>query len=134
MGSTPRAQVLIVDDDPDVRQALAELLDSDGYPVTCVADGAEALETLAASDEPELMLVDLRMPGVSGGDLLAAVERNQRWSKIAVLVMTSAPECIAAEALTNAGVRVLSKPLDADCLLSEIASAVDRRRAKAAAL
>ena len=58
---------LVVDDDPDIREALAGILADEGYQVTACADGAQALAHLGAgSDPPCLILLDLMMPGMSG--------------------------------------------------------------------
>lgn len=57
--------ILVVDDDPFIRDVLAELLAEEGYPVATAADGAEALRFVAAT-RPSLVLLDLDMPVVDG--------------------------------------------------------------------
>jgi CheY-like chemotaxis protein len=66
--------ILLVDDDPDVREALAGALGDEGYSVACASDGPVALRLLAAGARPSLILVDLHMPAMGGlrlGRLLA---------------------------------------------------------------
>ena len=68
-----KASVLVVEDDADVRASLAELLAQEGYEVFEAADGAAARELLA--DRPfDVMTLDLRLPVLSGPDLLAALD------------------------------------------------------------
>ena len=58
--------ILIVDDDPDLQEALADLLQTTGYRVSSADDGAKALQRLRESDAPCLILVDLMMPVMDG--------------------------------------------------------------------
>ena len=59
-------RVLVVDDDPDIRELLRLLLELDGYTVETANDGAAALEALARADEPHIVLLDINMPRMSG--------------------------------------------------------------------
>jgi CheY-like chemotaxis protein len=64
--ANPRAPVLVVDDDHDVREGLREALEEAGYDVYCAGDGKEALELLHDADpSPGLILLDLMMPSSS---------------------------------------------------------------------
>src|SRR3954452_16879734 len=68
-GSGPSHTVLLVDDDDDVRETSADMLEELGYIVTQAASGAEALAKLEANPELEVMVTDIRMPGMSGLEL-----------------------------------------------------------------
>jgi signal transduction histidine kinase/DNA-binding response OmpR family regulator len=101
--------ILVVDDELDVRQALAELLQSEGHAVAQAAGPLEALARLEVV-RPDLVLTDLGMPDMTGWQLAVAVRRQ--WPDIVVGLMTGwGPEC-AAEVEERAAVSfVVGKPL-----------------------
>lgn len=115
-----RPDVLIVDDDPGVREAMADLLDDAGYRTVTAADGEQALKLLARTPSPCLIVLDLVMPGMNGWDLWSSLRDDPELADIPVLVVTAAPETIP-------GVRVLRKPIDVDRLLGAIAEHCGRR-------
>jgi len=80
--------ILVVEDDAPTREFIAELLSKYGYSVTTAADGAEARLQVAAS-LPELVILDLILPGVSGFQLLAEWRTNSRTADLPVFVLTS---------------------------------------------
>jgi CheY-like chemotaxis protein len=107
-------QVLVVDDDPDVREALAFALGDDGFDVLLAADGAEALSTLAAGAAPRAIVLDLGMPRMNGWQFRDLQKRDPALARIPVVVMTAQPPLgIDAE-------RVIRKP----CTLAQLVAAV----------
>jgi two-component system, OmpR family, response regulator CpxR len=105
--------VLIVDDDPDIRETLRFVLEDAGYPVYCAENGEEALSVLAvASRPPGLILLDLMMPVMSGAELLKALKQIRALAEIPVTIVTAsgAPPPPLATSL-------LKKPVDLDALL-----------------
>jgi len=80
--------ILVVEDDTPTREFVAELLSKRGYAVTTAADGAEARSQVAAS-LPELVILDLTLPEVSGFQLLAEWRTNSRTADLPVFVLTS---------------------------------------------
>jgi DNA-binding response OmpR family regulator/anti-sigma regulatory factor (Ser/Thr protein kinase) len=80
--------ILVVEDDAPTREFVAELLSKSGYPVITAADGAEARSLVAAS-LPELVILDLILPDVSGFQLLAEWRTNSRTADLPVFVLTS---------------------------------------------
>lgn len=81
--------ILVVDDDPDIRSLVAEILDFEGYLVETAANGAEALEAISRAS-PRLVLLDMRMPVLSGWDL--ARKLAERGLKVPIIVMTAAQD------------------------------------------
>jgi two-component system, OmpR family, phosphate regulon response regulator PhoB len=73
--TTPRGHVLVVDDEPMVREVITAYLERDGYRVTGVADGAAALRWLAVG-RPDLIVLDLMLPAVDGLSVLAQLRRS----------------------------------------------------------
>jgi DNA-binding response OmpR family regulator len=85
---TPVRPILVVEDDTATREFLAEFLCQRGYVVATAVDGAEARASVAAS-LPELVILDLILPHVSGFQLLAEWRSNSRTSELPVFVLTS---------------------------------------------
>jgi len=103
--------VLIVDDDPVTRQALALLLNAEGYVVAEAADGAAALAKLRSGRPPQLVLLDLMMPVMDGWRFLAERQHLPALAAIPVLVLTAA-RGIDGPALRAMGAEdILQKPV-----------------------
>jgi len=81
-----RFTILVVDDEKNIREGLAESLGLDGYRVRTAADGAEGLRAVEAGDV-DLVITDLRMPSLSGGELLEKV--SGRYPGLPVIVLTA---------------------------------------------
>lgn len=87
------AKILVVDDDPDIREALTMILESQGYQVVTAQDGIEALANLKA-ETPDLMVLDLLMPKMDGFAVCKEL-KHPKWSKYAdipILILTSVRE------------------------------------------
>jgi CheY-like chemotaxis protein len=99
--SKPRIEILVVDDDPSLRQLLSLVLANSGYAVRSAHDGFSALAAIRTA-VPDILLSDLYMPGMSGFELLSVVRR--RFPNIPVIAMSSAysgsevPAGVAADA------------------------------------
>ena len=86
-------KILVVDDDPDILEAVALILESQGYEVVTARDGIEGLANLKA-EQPDLMILDLMMPRMDGFAVCKELQ-DPRWSKykdIPILVLTSVRE------------------------------------------
>jgi DNA-binding NtrC family response regulator len=120
--------VLVVDDEALIRWALCEGLTEAGYLVEVAATGAEAKAALVESDDPHVVLLDLRLPDVSDLSLLSEIRR--RWPEAPVVVMTAHGTPQDAADASRLGVfRVVGKPFD----VTEIVHLVDeawRQRAQ----
>jgi len=86
-------KILIADDDPDMRDVLTTILESQGYETVTARDGVEALDSLKA-EKPDLMILDLLMPKMDGFAVIKELQ-NRRWLKyreIPILVLSSVRE------------------------------------------
>lgn len=109
------ARLLVVDDEQDVREMMSAVLSFQGYEVTAVADGAAALAA-AQSERFNLATIDLRMPGLSGRETLAALRRvAPRTAAIVVSGYVTTDEARACRAL--GAFAVVAKPFNVDALV-----------------
>jgi DNA-binding NtrC family response regulator len=123
--------LLVVDDDAVVREALVEALIDAGYDVRAADDGARAV-ALLAERAPDVVLSDVRMPGMGGLELLALL--RERAPEVPVLLMTAfddMPTVVAA--MREGATDFLVKPLDLHELRTRVARVIDDRRARARA-
>lgn len=89
----PGAKILLVDDDPDILDAVSIVLEAQGYQIATARDGIEALATLKA-EKPDLMILDLLMPKMDGFAVCKEL-KDPRWAKYAdipILILTSVRE------------------------------------------
>ena len=115
----PAAPVLVVDDNPEVRDALGALLESDGYRTITAADGRDALDVLRRAEVlPCLVILDLMMPLVDGWDFRAAQSRDARLAGIPVIVVSAHP--LAEFAKNTGAAAVIAKPADPEKLLAAV--------------
>ena len=118
-------RILVIDDEPMVREAVGRTLVAEGYVVDHAADGVAALALLDA-DPPDVILLDLMMPGMNGRQFMTVL-RDGRGSDIPVVVMT-AVHGLAQRAVDLGATDVVEKPFDLDELLNKVALAVFRGR------
>jgi two-component system, OmpR family, response regulator len=85
------AWILIADDDPLIREVWADALGQAGYRTVQAGDGREAL-SLMTKVLPDLMILDLRMPGLSGNEVLQRVRERSDLARIPVLISSGFPE------------------------------------------
>jgi CheY-like chemotaxis protein len=114
-------QIMIVEDDSDIREDLAELLRDQGYRVTTARNGAEALEQLRAELMPCLILLDLMMPVMDGWEFRRRMLADDRLAGVPTVLLTGVadPE---EHALTLNANDVMTKPIR----LKRLYATVDR--------
>jgi DNA-binding NtrC family response regulator len=116
--SAPRPHILIVDDDPAQRSLLNTFLGSQGFATTLAESGTAALELLK-THPIDLMISDVRMPGMSGLETLQKVRENH--PTLPVLMVTAFPDIRdAVAAMQDGAVNYLQKPIDLDELLANV--------------
>ncbi|HZI09579.1 MAG TPA: response regulator [Myxococcus sp.] len=115
--ATSQRSILVVEDDPDIREALSELLGFEGYEVITASNGQEGLDALATMRQPCLVLLDLMMPVLTGYEFLERLRVTGTISLVPVLVLTA-----SHVTETPAGaVGLLRKPVEMNHLLSTVA-------------
>jgi DNA-binding NtrC family response regulator len=117
--------VLIVDDEPGIRESLRILLKNEGFAPVVAAGGKEGLERLADC-KPDIVLTDIRMPTVSGVELLSAA--RERDAEVPVILMTAQATLQSAMQAVNAGAfYYIQKPFRNDELLAILRRAAEHR-------
>jgi CheY-like chemotaxis protein len=107
--------VLVVDDDPGIRESVTEVLTSEGYRVLEAPDGEEALLRLDGLEEGCVVLLDLAMPRMNGLELLSKLSRSERSQRFPVVVMSA--NAHPSELEFPQVVALLRKPFELDELL-----------------
>lgn len=122
--------VVVIDDDLSVRRSLDRLLDSAGYTVVACSSAHEflALEDL---ERPACLVTDVRMPGMTGLDLLETIRVRGRDLPM-ILSSGDGDAATSAQARAGGAVRFLLKPFDSDELLAAVREAIERDRASLA--
>jgi len=122
-----RGTVLIVDDDVAVLEVLRRFLTKAGYDIRVASNGAAALELVHSGPPPDLMVLDLMMPVMSGFEVLSALRTNKDWANIPVIVLTATMGYSADHLDVDA---MLLKPFDAKDVDAAIQAALESRRKK----
>jgi putative two-component system response regulator len=114
--------VLVVDDYESNRRGLGQLLEHDGYSVLTASNGRDALE-IVARERPDLILLDVLMPGISGLEVCAQLKRNADTRLTPVVLISGAQERQTRLAGLDAGADdFLNKPVDAEELRTRVRS------------
>lgn len=128
-------KILVVDDDPDMRDAITIILESRGYQIVTAQDGLEALANLKA-EKPDLMMLDLLMPKMDGFAVMKELQ-DARWAKyreIPILILSSVREEASRrryELETALSLEVddyVEKPIAPDVLLERVEKLLQKRK------
>ena len=116
--------ILVVDDEQDIRLVTRVLLELEGHQVRDVGDGAGALELLRADPSIELVFLDLRMPAMSGWEVLAALREEGMLDRLRVVVFTAHMEPRELQRAIHEGAHAyLTKPFTDEQLHAALAAA-----------
>ena len=119
------AQILVVDDEPGIRQALRQMLEYEGYAVRVAKDGPAALASYA-EDPPDLVLLDIKMASMDGLEVLDKL-RAQDPDVVVVMISGHGSVETAVEALKRGAFDFLEKPPDREIVLKRISNALAER-------
>lgn len=108
--------ILVVEDDEDIRSAMIDVLEAEGYHAEAATNGAEALELLHRISKPCLVLLDMMMPIMNGREFLDKVMEDSYLAPIPVLIVSA----IADKSNTEGAVGFLKKPVDIDMVLKMV--------------
>jgi CheY-like chemotaxis protein len=114
------AYILLVDDDHDTSDILRFFLEREGYEVMLAREGGEALRLMTEHGEPDLILLDLSMPGLSGWGVMDALARHPRWVGTPVVVLTASWDVSEDDVLAFGADGMLHKPVRPEDLLATV--------------
>ncbi|MDW7773466.1 MAG: sigma-54 dependent transcriptional regulator [Desulfobulbaceae bacterium] len=123
------SSILIIDDELSMREFLKILLEKDGHAVRVASNGAAALQ-LTANNDFDLVISDIRMPGMSGLDLLAELKQNNSELPVIMITAFASPED-AVIAMKNGAYDYITKPFKVEEIKKVIKSATARKAASA---
>jgi two-component system KDP operon response regulator KdpE len=131
-GSAPPAEagtrILVCDDDAPLLQALSISLGARGYDVSVAHSGEEGIQQ-AAADQPDLILVDLGLPGIDG---VGVIREVRRWSAVPIVVLSARHQSVdKVEALDAGADDYVTKPFGVDELLARLRASLRRSPATA---
>jgi two-component system response regulator VicR len=81
-------RIMIVDDEEDIRVSVSQIFEISGYEVTKAEDGNDCLNKLERAI-PDLVILDIMMPGMNGWDVAARIKENSKWSRIHIVFLTA---------------------------------------------
>ena len=113
-------QILVVEDDEDSRRALTNVLEDEGFSVAAVGSGQEALDYLHDSPRPQLIVLDLMMPGMKGWNFRHLQKHDPELAAIPVVSVSAMGKLVDVDV-------ALQKPLDYDELVKTVERYVPRR-------
>lgn len=112
--------ILVAEDDPASRELMREILEAEGYRVLEACDGGEALQKMEET-EPDLVLLDIQMPGLDGFAVLRQLRQNPSYATLPVVALTAYAMRGDREKVLAAGFDAyLTKPVDATALRAQI--------------
>ncbi|HOX24900.1 MAG TPA: response regulator [Candidatus Krumholzibacteria bacterium] len=119
------AKILVADDDPHIRRILQFLLDQAGYRVATACQGREVLEALAR-DRPDLVLLDVMMPGLDGFAVLERIRQDRETQRLPVIMLTARDESDArVKGLRGGANDYVAKPFNHEELMVRIANMLE---------
>ncbi|MFH2060932.1 MAG: response regulator [Pseudomonadota bacterium] len=133
MAKASEKKILVVDDEPDVRNFLTACIQDAGFIVDSAVDGQDALEKIE-QEIPDLMTLDMVMPRKSGIELIRTLRKNDKWSKLPIIVITAharnefASEDIKSFNAFTSGLkprRTIEKPVTPEKLVNTICEILD---------
>jgi two-component system response regulator len=120
MGKT----VMVVDDEPDIRESVKTVLDQEGYGVDTAENGEQFLKKMETSS-PDLVLLDIMMPGLATKDILDELKKRSKNVKIVFLTVVRLSEEEKGKLMKMGNiVDYITKPVDLDDLLSRVKKAI----------
>lgn len=120
------ARVLIVDDEESIREGVSRKLQAEGYACTTAASGRDALEE-AATQDFDLVLMDIKMPGLSGMDVLPKLLADHPDASVIMITAVNDTQT-AVQAMKLGALDYVTKPFDVDSLMMRVEKALERRK------
>ena len=106
-------KILVVDDEPDILLTVGQMLEMSGYEVIKAKDGNECIDKMnECQTDPDLIILDIMMPNVSGWDVAAKLKENPKWKDIPIVFLTAKGDTMSVGMGGLAAVDYIVKPFD----------------------
>ncbi len=116
------ARILIIDDEPAIVMVLKELLSEEGYEIIIASNGLNGLQILEEKPLPEIILMDLYMPGMSGCDIVNKIRAKPNLAKIPIILITGAIPNISDFPPEGSYQDIINKPFEIEDVIFKIHS------------
>jgi CheY-like chemotaxis protein len=121
------SRILVVEDEPENRLFIGLMLRTEGFDVTEAEDGPTALEMLGSGTDPDVILLDVMMPGLNGWQVFEKIRNHPQWKEIPVLMLTALAQRSDVEKAVSLGVDgYLTKPFEPADLIHTIEETLER--------
>jgi len=106
-------KIMIVDDEPDILFTVGQVLETSGYEVIKASNGTECIEILnQLPNTPDLVLLDIMMPEISGWDVAAKIKENPKWKEIPIVFLTAKGDVMSIGMGNLSAADYIVKPFD----------------------
>ena len=126
MGRFEGTRILVVEDHPTMREAMRLVLEGEGFSIDEASDGETALDMVRA-DPPDLVFLDLNIPGVSGTDVLRALKEDPLTAGVSVIIVTATGEEGRERVIRLGADEYFTKPFSPLALLGTVERVLERR-------
>ena len=113
--ATGNKHIFIIEDDAILGKIYTEILEFEGHQISWAQDGQEALDTLRKQTPPDLILLDLHLPGLSGREVLTTLQKDDRFAQVKIVIATA--DGFQAKELEYSVDMVLLKPISYEQLV-----------------
>ena len=114
-------KIMVVDDEPDILTTVGQMLEMSGFDVIRANSGKECIKKLTQSSaNPDLIVLDIMMPEVSGWDVAAKIKENPRWNKIPIVFLTAKGDVMSIGMGGMTSEDYIVKPFDIKDLIDRI--------------
>ena len=106
-------RIMVVDDEPDILTTIGQMLEINGYSVISASDGKECLQKLSElTKTPDLIVLDIMMPEISGWDVAAKIKEKPEWNNIRIVFLTAKGDTMSVGMGNLASEDYIVKPFD----------------------
>lgn len=124
-----KKRIVIVDDDPDMRKTVKQLLESSGYKVYSYENGLDCIKNLRQGKyKPTLIILDIMMPLMSGWEIQRRLSENAQWKDIPIIFLTSRTNDTADDMYARYGADFVKKPFDINDLKARIEETINGKK------
>ena len=118
-------KILVVDDEPEIHEFISKILSCDGFDVVTASNGLACLE-MAKKEDFSVVIVDLKMPGISGEETLKLLKQEHKWMEVVILTGHGAVDS-AVECTKSGAYSYLQKPCELNQLLEALQDAYKKK-------